>query len=416
MVSGRNLRSPLYSYSDVARPTPQNYSILLSISPKNKHSFEAIHQSLFVVSLDHWPAPSVPADQRDEGLHLTLDINQHASDLPLSQSSRSLSTVPSDLLSHQYAIRSSPSALNRFFDKPLSLVVEPSTRAGAMGEHSPVDALVPSVVCEWAVAGANGVSINGGLANVPFGNIHQGGKLEGLEAGSGSRWTRLNFVSSPPIQVAIDNAKQHARTLVSNSDHQVSYFEEWGGEEMKRVCKSRCLRVHRSSSKVLTVPPIASAQPDAFVQLALQLAYFRMHRTPTPVYETALTRTFQHGRTETIRSFTMESYAFLRAFSGWKERSLRQTRNEVSTLNVVVRRRFHVTQIILDFLVSDHCPSRADLGLCYYTTHARCTTTALASSSLSPPVCSQGSFFTHSLGNDGPRDRPTSSWPPMHSR
>ena len=252
-----------------------------------------------------------------------------------------------------------------------------------MGEHSPVDALVPSVVCEWAVAGANEVSVCGGLADVPFENIHQGGKLEGLEAGSGSRWTRLNFVSSPSIQIAIENAKKHARTLVSNSDHQVSYFEEWGGEEMKRVCESRCLRVHHPPLKVLTVPPIASAQPDAFVQLALQLAYFRIHQCPTPVYETALTRTFQHGRTETIRSFTTESYAFLRAFAGWKERSLRQTRSEVSTLNVVVRRLF------LPALTSDYVP------ICGV---------ALASSLSAPPVCSQSSFFTHPLSDDGPRD------------
>lgn len=311
--------------------------MLQSISPQNKQSFEAIHQSLFVVSLDHWPAPSVPADQRDENLPLTFDIDQHTPDSSISQSSRSLSTVPSDLLSHQYAIRSSPSALNRFFDKPLSLIVEPSTRAGAMGEHSPVDALVPSVVCEWAVAGANGASISGGLANVPFENIHQEGKLEGLEAGSGSRWTRLNFVSSPSMQIAIEIAKQHARILVLNSDHQVSHFEEWGGEEMKRVCELHCLRAHLFSPKVLTVPPIASYQPDAFVQLALQLAYFRIHQRPTPVYETALTRIFQHGRTETIRSFTMESYTFLRAFVGWKGRSVDQTRSDVSTLNVEMR-------------------------------------------------------------------------------
>ncbi|KAF8440414.1 acyltransferase ChoActase/COT/CPT [Boletus edulis BED1] len=285
----------------------RNYSTLLSISPENKHSFEAIHHSLFVVSLDHWPSPSVPADQRDEKLPLTFDTDQHTS-LPLSQSSQPLSTVPSDLLAHQYAIRSSPSALNRFLDKPLSLIVEPSTRAGAMGEHSPVDALIPSVVCEWAVAGANGVNICGGLADVPLENNHQEGKLEGLETGSGPRWARLNFVSSPSIQVAIENAKRHAETLVSNSDHQVSYFEEWGGEEMKRV---------------------SSYQPDAFVQLALQLAYFRIHQRPTPVYETALTRSFQHGRTETIRSFTTESYAFLRASAGWT-RSAHQTRSEPS--------------------------------------------------------------------------------------
>lgn len=113
-----------------------------------------------------------------------------------------------------------------------------------MGEHSSVDALIPSVACEWAVAGANGVSICGGLANVPFGNIHQeDDRLEGLEVGSGSRWTPINFVSSPSIQIAIENAKQHAQILVSNSDHEVSYFEEWGSEEMQRVCKLY-VRVH----------------------------------------------------------------------------------------------------------------------------------------------------------------------------
>ena len=36
-------------------------------------------------------------------------------------------------------IRSSPSALNCFFDKHLSLIVGPSTRASAIGEHSPMD-------------------------------------------------------------------------------------------------------------------------------------------------------------------------------------------------------------------------------------------------------------------------------------
>ena len=107
-----------------------------------------------------------------------------------------------------------------------------------------MDALVPSVVCEWAVAGGNGVSIGGGLANAPFEDIHQTGLLEGLESGSGSRWTRLNFVSSPSIQIAIENAKRHAHALVSNSDHQVSYFEEWGSEEMRRVCKSDCIFPH----------------------------------------------------------------------------------------------------------------------------------------------------------------------------
>ncbi|XP_007531987.1 peroxisomal carnitine O-octanoyltransferase isoform X1 [Erinaceus europaeus] len=47
--------------------------------------------------------------------------------------------------------------------------------------------------------------------------------------------------------------------------------------------------------------------PDTFVQLALQLAYYRLHGRPGCCYETAMTRYFYHGRTETMRSCTMEA-------------------------------------------------------------------------------------------------------------
>ncbi|XP_003782687.1 peroxisomal carnitine O-octanoyltransferase [Otolemur garnettii] len=47
--------------------------------------------------------------------------------------------------------------------------------------------------------------------------------------------------------------------------------------------------------------------PDTFIQLALQLAYYRLHGRPGCCYETAMTRYFYHGRTETMRSCTVEA-------------------------------------------------------------------------------------------------------------
>ncbi|XP_055128820.1 peroxisomal carnitine O-octanoyltransferase isoform X3 [Symphalangus syndactylus] len=47
--------------------------------------------------------------------------------------------------------------------------------------------------------------------------------------------------------------------------------------------------------------------PDTFIQLALQLAYYRLHGHPGCCYETAMTRYFYHGRTETMRSCTVEA-------------------------------------------------------------------------------------------------------------
>ncbi|KTF74492.1 hypothetical protein cypCar_00039557 [Cyprinus carpio] len=46
--------------------------------------------------------------------------------------------------------------------------------------------------------------------------------------------------------------------------------------------------------------------PDTFVQLALQLSYYRLHGKPGSCYETATTRRFFHGRTETMRPCTTE--------------------------------------------------------------------------------------------------------------
>nr|XP_022307070.1 peroxisomal carnitine O-octanoyltransferase-like [Crassostrea virginica] len=55
--------------------------------------------------------------------------------------------------------------------------------------------------------------------------------------------------------------------------------------------------------------------PDTHVQLALQNAYYNLHQKPAPVYETATTRLFYHGRTETLRACTMESVQFCRGMA-----------------------------------------------------------------------------------------------------
>lgn len=46
--------------------------------------------------------------------------------------------------------------------------------------------------------------------------------------------------------------------------------------------------------------------PDCYVQMALQLAYFKLHGNLAPTYETATMRNFYHGRTETVRSCSIE--------------------------------------------------------------------------------------------------------------
>lgn len=59
----------------------------------------------------------------------------------------------------------------------------------------------------------------------------------------------------------------------------------------------------------------AHISPDAYIQLALQLAWFKSRGSHTATYETASTRLFLHGRTETIRTLSVESVAFVRAMT-----------------------------------------------------------------------------------------------------
>ena len=55
----------------------------------------------------------------------------------------------------------------------------------------------------------------------------------------------------------------------------------------------------------------AKTSPDAYIQMALQLAWYRTRKSFTATYETTLTRLFLHGRTETIRTLSTQSRAFV---------------------------------------------------------------------------------------------------------
>lgn len=54
--------------------------------------------------------------------------------------------------------------------------------------------------------------------------------------------------------------------------------------------------------------------PDAFVQMAIQAAYYGLYGKSECTYEPAMTKTFYHGRTEAIRSVTSESATFVQNY------------------------------------------------------------------------------------------------------
>lgn len=70
---------------------------------------------------------------------------------------------------------------------------------------------------------------------------------------------------------------------------QVLDFQDYGKEAIKKLKMS----------------------PDSFVQMAIQLSFFKMHSSAGATYESAATRMFSEGRTEVIRSCSLESMEFV---------------------------------------------------------------------------------------------------------
>lgn len=113
---------------------------------------------------------------------------------------------------------------NRFFDKPLTLIVDPSTHAGATGEHSPCDALVPSIVAEYGIVeGVDAAAFEG--------------SFDPTDAKDPGDWVRLDWVADEKIYKECVAAEARAKHIIEDSDNSVLWFENYGMDWIKGVGK-----------------------------------------------------------------------------------------------------------------------------------------------------------------------------------
>lgn len=136
-----------------------------------------------------------------------------------------------EIHAHLHHTRSPPLARNRWFDKSLTLSLERNTRAGAMGEHSPVDALVPSIVFDYGViAGINSSAFS---EPEPLPLTLEEARVRDV----GEGWTRLNWVTDERIQDQIKEAEGRAQVLIDDSEAGILAFEEYGMDWISSVGK-----------------------------------------------------------------------------------------------------------------------------------------------------------------------------------
>lgn len=96
---------------------------------------------------------------------------------------------------------------------------------------------------------------------------------------------------NPNVEKAIETAEKDFEQLINKHEMTVLTYNAFGKNLIK---KFKC-------------------SPDGFAQMAIQLAYYKMFGTSRPTYESGQTRKFQRGRTETCRSVSDESIAFVKA-------------------------------------------------------------------------------------------------------
>jgi carnitine O-acetyltransferase len=162
------------------------------------------------------------------------------------------------------------------FDKPANFVIFDNNQAGVVGEHSIMDGTPMARMCDEMVEDLHSQSFDHGPP----------------AAASLVSPQPLDWNITPALSQAISSATDEGKALV-NTQTMGYHLTQYGKEAIKKY----------------------GVSPDSWAQMLIQLAYYRLigPRKPGGTYEAATTRRFIKGRTETIRTVTVESEAWLRA-------------------------------------------------------------------------------------------------------
>jgi len=176
--------------------------------------------------------------------------------------------------------------VNRFYDKTLQFIVLPDGNAGFLGEHALADGAPTLRLCSELLPVARAA-----LSAVSESTVS-------LLTPSGSSvkelvWKELVWEDLERVSGGIAEAKHLFAAEVKGHQTARVAVDGLGSDAIKQL----------------------GVAPDPFCQLAMQLAFFRMHGRVATTYEACATRRFLHGRTETIRSASIESAAFARGMA-----------------------------------------------------------------------------------------------------
>ncbi|CAG2100244.1 unnamed protein product [Medioppia subpectinata] len=108
----------------------------------------------------------------------------------------------------------------------------------------------------------------------------------------------------------------------------------------KKMCESIEITFKVFSEYGRSVSAKHQIHPEAYIQMAIQSAYYRTHGKAAPTYCTATTRKFYHGRTETCRPCVLENVEFAKAMTDGTK-----TESELYAMMIKAGQKFQQTMV-----------------------------------------------------------------------
>lgn len=162
---------------------------------------------------------------------------------------------------------------DRWFDKGVTLIVFPDGSAGINGEHCLLD----------------GTTIVEFVDSLMAGTAESHSQSSGAAPQGAPEPRALEFRLSPELSGEIEAAAKDYTAYADATATRTVRFDDFGSERSKAL----------------------GVSPDAFVQMAFQLAHRRSKGFTGATYESIATRHFHHGRTEAMRVVTPEILDFV---------------------------------------------------------------------------------------------------------
>ncbi|KAL6442752.1 hypothetical protein ACFW04_002673 [Cataglyphis niger] len=184
-----------------------------------------------------------------------------------------------DKLDHYGRILLHGKGYDRWFDKSFTLCIGTNGRIGFNAEHSWADAAIMSHLWEYVICSE--------FLHTEYKDGHSVGTPEFTPPAP----IRLQWDLNAKCVEAIEQSYQVARDILNDVELRIYVHDAYGKGLMKAN----------------------SISPDAYIQMALQLAYYRDAGKFSLTYEASMTRLFREGRTETVRPCTIESAKWVKA-------------------------------------------------------------------------------------------------------